>query len=455
MNLEQKKIVISGAGLVGSLAAIYLAQKGFQVEVYEKRPDMRQATLVAGRSINLALSDRGWRALEGVGIDAEIRKMGIPMTGRLMHDEKGNLTYQPYGKQGQAIYSVSRGGLNQKLIEKADSFPNVEFHFQMQAQAVDLEKRLVRFESMQQPANYQERTASMILATDGAFSPIRYEMQKLPRFSYSQHYIEHAYKELAILPDEQGKHRIESNVLHIWPRKNFMLIALPNLDGSFTCTLFLAYQGEEDSFENLQTDAQIEGFFEKYFPDVLPLMPNLLTDFRENPTASLVTVKCSHWTHNNILLMGDAAHAVVPFYGQGMNAGFEDCRVLSHIIDQHKGNWDTIAQEYQAQRVENGHAIADLALQNFVEMRDKVADKSFLLRKKIEAELHSRFADQWMPLYSMVTFSHLPYSVAMKEGKKQEQIMDKILQGIDPEEDLQQILDRLPWQKIIDDYKKL
>ncbi|WP_027002835.1 FAD-dependent oxidoreductase [Hugenholtzia roseola] len=450
MTPLKEKIIISGAGLVGSLLAIYLAKKNYQVEVYEKRPDPRKAALHAGRSINLALSDRGWRALEGAGIAAQIREMGIPMQGRLMHDAQGKLTYQPYGKDGQAIFSVSRGGLNQKLIETAAAFENVNFHFEKETAAVYLDSQKIAFQdttSLESAAQIEQ--AEVIIAADGAFSPVRYAMQKLPRFNYSQHYIEHAYKELTILPTAEGKHQIESNVLHIWPRKNFMLIALPNLDGSFTCTLFLAYQGQEDSFENLQTESQILAFFEKYFPDILPLMPNLVADFRSNPTASLVTVRCDTWVAGRFALIGDAAHAIVPFYGQGMNAGFEDCTILNQILEQEKGDWDKILPRYERERVANGQAIADLALQNFVEMRDKVADKKFLLTKKVEAHLQNAYPHIWQPLYSLVTFSHLPYAQALQIGKEQEAIMEKFMRSYTGDESLESVLAEIDLDQIV------
>lgn len=446
----KEKIIISGAGLVGSLLAVYLAKKNYQVEVYEKRPDPRKANLSAGRSINLALSDRGWRALEGAGVAEQIRQMAIPMQGRLMHDAQGKLTYQPYGKAGQAIFSVSRRELNQKLIEAADAFENVNFHFEKETVAVYLDSQKIAFQNIAAPESaWDIQSGEVIIAADGAFSPVRYAMQKLPRFNYSQHYIEHAYKELTILPTAEGKHQIETNVLHIWPRKDFMLIALPNLDGSFTCTLFLAYQGQEDSFENLQTDSQIIAFFERYFPDVLPLMPNLVEDFRSNPTSFLVTIRCDTWVAGRFALIGDAAHAIVPFYGQGMNAGFEDCTILNQILEQENGDWDKILPRYERERVANGQAIADLALQNFIEMRDKVADKKFLLTKKVEAHLQKEYPALWQPLYSLVTFSHLPYAQALRIGKEQEAIMEKFMRPYTGEEDLQKVLSEIDLAEIV------
>lgn len=422
---NQKQITVVGAGLVGSLLTCLLAERGYQVKLFEKRSDPRKSNLDGGRSINLALSTRGLKALSLAGMEQAIAPSLIPMKGRLMHDTEGKLTFQAYGKEGQHINSVSRGGLNKMLMEKADTYDNVEVLFDQRCDAVDFDNTTVTFQD-NQTGTYQSITSDYIIGADGAFSAIRSAMQRTDRFNYQQHYIEHGYKELNISAIDGQQFAIDKNALHIWPRKSFMLIALPNTDGSFTCTLFLPFEGEE-SFEKIKTKADVTAFFNKHFPDTLGLIDNLEDEFFENPTSSLVTVRCSPWLRNNTLLVGDASHAIVPFYGQGMNAGFEDCSVLIELLDRLDGDLDKAFQEFAEIRVDDANAIADLALRNFVEMRDLVADPQFLLRKKIEAKLHSLLPNDWIPLYSMVTFSHIPYNDALAIGKKQDRIMAEIL----------------------------
>lgn len=423
---NEKKAVIVGAGLVGALWSVFLAKRGYQVDVYERRPDFRQAGYIGGRSINLAMSERGWKAVEIAGIREKIEKVAIPMPGRMMHGTDGSLTFQPYGKEGQAIYSVSRGGLNIELVNIADEFEQVRFHFNQACRGVDLENSTLQFEDTNTGVRYAIES-DLIFGTDGAFSPVRLSLQKLPRFNYSQHYIESGYKELAILPNEDGSHKMATGALHIWPRGNFMLIALPNTDGSFTCTLFLPFEGEV-SFEKLQTEEQVMAFFKKYFPDVIPLMPTLVQDFNENPTSALVTVRCNPWHYQHkILLLGDASHAIVPFFGQGMNCGFEDCTILDSLMDKYDEDWSAIIEEFNANRPEDANAIADLALLNFIEMRDKVADPKFLLWKKIENHLSECFPSEFQSVYSMVSFSHVPYSRALAEVGHHAQLFEKML----------------------------
>lgn len=421
-----EKIAIVGAGLVGSLQAILLAKKGYHVEVFERRPDMRNVKLIAGRSINLALSDRGWKALKMAGVDDKIKETAIPMYGRMMHAEDGTLTPQAYGKEGQAIYSVSRGGLNQTLMNLADKYDNVNFNFNKACKNVDLENNELTFSDVET----KEKTIfspDRIFATDGAFSAIRARLQKTSRFNYSQTYLKHGYKELCIPANPDGTHQIDKNSLHIWPRGEYMMIALPNIDGSFTCTLFFPFEGA-NSFESIKTEQDVLRFFNERFADVVPLMPDLVTEYFENPTSPLVTVKCEPWNYSDkIILMGDASHAIVPFYGQGMNSGFEDCSVFEEMSANFDDNWAKLFEDFANERKPNGDAIADLAIQNFIEMRDKVADESFLLRKKIEKKLFTKYPDKWMPLYSQVTFSHIPYATANAQGKKQEKIMDVIM----------------------------
>ncbi len=422
--MEQENITIFGAGLVGSLLSIFLAKQGYQVKVYEKRADPRLELMKGNRSINLALSERGWRALREVGISNLVFPIGIPMRGRMMHDLKGNLTFQPYGNEEQAIYSVSRADLNKTMIEEADRMPNTEFHFENACQHVNLYDNSYQ---IRQHDKLRTEAADIIFGADGAFSQVRSAMQRTDRFNYSQYYLAHGYKEMTILPSPQDDFRMNPNALHIWPRRKFMLIALPNPDKTFTVTLFLPFEGDI-SFQNLQTPQAVAAFFDTYFADAVALIENPVAQFFENPTSSMVTVTCAPWTYQNrVALVGDAAHAIVPFYGQGMNAGFEDCRILNDIIAQNQGDWAKIMQKYRSERTENANAISELALHNFIEMRDKVADDKFLLRKKIEANLHQLYPTKWMPLYSMVTFSHIPYAQALARGKKQEHIMNQVL----------------------------
>ena len=426
--MSQKNVTMVGAGLIGSLLSIYLARKGYKVNVFERRPDMRISTGYAGRSINLALSDRGWRGLEGVGIADEIRKIAIPMYGRQIHNKDGSVVYQPYGKNEQAIYSVSRAEINMKLMDLAEKEPNVKIHFNKRCTQVDRKSLNCTFEDTETNAA-SSFSSDLIFGSDGAFSSSRLAMQlNHDRFEYNQHYIEAGYKELIIPPAKDGSFLIEKNALHIWPRGSFMMIALPNPDGNFTCTLFLPFEGEK-SFANLKTKEQVKAFFEEEFSDAVPMMPTLLEDFFTNPTSSLVTVKCFPWTFDNkVALIGDAAHAIVPFYGQGMNCGFEDCVVLNELIEKHNEDWDAIMPEYQRLRKPDGDAIADLAIANFVEMRDRTADPKFLLQKKIEARFNEKYPEKWIPLYSMVTYSpHIRYSTALREGNRQEAIMQKIM----------------------------
>lgn len=421
-----EKVIIVGAGLVGSLQAINMAKKGYQVEVYERRPDMRQIKMVAGRSINLALSNRGWKAISEAGIESEIEKISIPMKGRMMHDEEGNTTFQQYGKEDEAIYSVSRGLLNQKLMSCAGEFENVTFFFNHKCLDVDLKTNELTF--LETISDKEKIVADgKIFATDGAFSSIRKKLMKTDRFNYQQMYLDHGYKELTIPPAEGGGFKIDKNSLHIWPRGEYMMIALPNEDGSFTCTLFFPYEGE-NSFESLKTEKEVSVFFNKVFPDAVAMMPNLITEYFENPTASLVTVRCSPWNYKDqIIMMGDSSHAIVPFYGQGMNSGFEDCTVFNEIFEANNHDWSKSFRSFSDTRKKDADAISNLALQNFIEMRDLVADESFLLRKKIEKKIYSKYPEKWVPLYSQVTFSHTPYSEALANGNRQEKIMDSIM----------------------------
>jgi kynurenine 3-monooxygenase len=422
-----EKVVIVGGGLVGSLTAILMAKKGLNVEVYENRDDIREAQFIGGKSINLACSNRGWAALEAADIAKEIMGVSIPMYGRRMHPVEGEMTYQSYGKEEEAIFSVSRGDLNKRLILKADTFENVTFFFNHKCLDVNLKTNELVFENTHS-GEKKSVIADRIIATDGAFSAVRNRLMRTNRFNYCQSYLEHGYKEILLPANEDGTHKLEKNALHIWPRGSYMLIALPNFDGSYTCTLFFPFEGPT-SFESLKTKEDVDHFFQEVFPDFYALIPDVAEEYFSNPDAALVTVKCAPWNYEDkIILMGDAAHAIVPFYGQGMNAGFEDARILSEMYDQKKGNWSEIIPEFAALRKPDGDAIADLAIQNFIEMRDLVADEMFLLRKKIENRFFAKYPDKWMPLYSQVTFSHIRYSEALKTGKEQWAIMDRIMQ---------------------------
>jgi len=427
METTTKNITILGAGLVVSLLAVYLRRKGYEVDIYERRPDLRKAGAYAGRSINLALSDRGFAALDQVGLADEIRSVGIAMNGRMMHDTEGKITYQAYGKEGQHIYSVSRGGLNFKMMDLAEA-EGVRIHFNLRCTDVDLQAKIIHFE---QGETLQKMSVAytQLFGADGAFSALRSSMLKTDRFEYSQDYLPHGYKELTIPATAAGGFAMEKHALHIWPRGHYMMIALPNPDGSFTCTLFFPYEGEL-SFDSIKTEKDLLHFFNEVFPDAVKLMPDLVKDYFSNPTPSLVTTRCYPWQFNgNACLIGDAAHAVVPFYGQGMNAGFEDVNVLGKLLDKHGDNWPSILDEFQQLRKPDADAIADLAKANFVEMRDKVADADFLLRKKIEARINQKYPDKWIPLYSMVTFSpQMRYSEALSRGKKQDLLMDALME---------------------------
>lgn len=423
-NKPISSIAIVGAGLVGSLLSIYLKKRGYQVSVFERRSDMRSSDYAGGRSINLALSNRGIRALEEVGLADELKRIAIPMHGRVMHDLQGKLSYQAYGKEGQYINSISRSALNIALMNEAEKC-GVRFHFNQSIENVDLGKTSLTLQNLN-TSTLQH--FDLIIGADGAFSAVRDALRITDQFDYQQFYIEHGYKELNIPAGLNGAFQLEKNALHIWPRESFMLIALPNPDGSFTCTLFFPFKGSV-SFDKLKTEKEIENFFEQRFPDAKSLMKELLKDFKENPTSSLVTVKCFPWVRNKTLLIGDAAHAIVPFYGQGMNAGFEDCRVLNQLLDQLNDNWDDVLMRFQELRKPDTDAIAQLALDNFVEMRDLVGDQDFLLRKKIEAKLHELYPTKWIPLYSMVTFyESIRYSEAYATGQKQKKIMDEVME---------------------------
>ncbi len=420
-----KNIAIMGAGLVGSLLSVYLKQRGYEVTVYERRSDLRKTGAAGGRSINLAISERGWKGLAGVGLEEAIRKIAIQMPGRMIHDIKGNLNYQAYGKPGQAINSVSRGELNVTLVDAAEN-AGIKFVFNQRIVETDMAGTYAIMEDLEKGGTYKLQP-DLIIGSDGAFSLARYTMLKTERFNYAQDYEAHGYKELTIPAGPNNSWLIEKNALHIWPRKNFMLIALPNMDGSFTCTLFFDLDGEL-SFKKLTTVESVKTFFETYFADAMALMPTLYEDFFQNPTGLLMTVKCYPWSNGNTILIGDAAHAIIPFYGQGMNCGFEDCTVLNELLEQFNDDWNKVIPAYQAARKPNSDAIADLAKLNFIEMRDLVADPNFQFKKRIAAKVSELYPEKFIPVYTMVSFSHLPYADALKEYKRQDAVLSAALE---------------------------
>lgn len=420
-----RNVTILGAGLVGSLLSIILKKRGHEVTVFERRPDMRTASGYAGRSINLAMSARGWRGLELAGLRNDLEAIAIPMYGRQLHMPDGTQVFQPYSKNNEAIYSVSRGELNKKLMTLAEQ-TGVKIDFEHRCTHVDVANNKLHFSLPDNTTRALQ--ADLLFGADGAFSALRTSYTHMDRVNCQQTYLEYGYKELNIPPGANGEMMMEKNALHIWPRGNYMMIALPNTDGTFTCTLFMPFEGEV-SFEKLKTKEDVTAFFNKNFSDAPALMPTLLEDFFNNPTSSLITTRVFPWHYQDkSALIGDAAHAIVPFYGQGMNAGFEDCSVLSGLMDKHGEDWGTILKEYERVRKPNGDAVGQLALQNFVEMRDKVGDMVFLERKKIEKELGKRYPEQFVSVYEMVSFTHTPYDTAIKCIEAQDSLLSTIMQ---------------------------
>lgn len=424
MTQNKKNIAIIGSGLVGSLLAIYLKRYGHQITVFDRRPDIRNIEF-SGRSINLAMSNRGWKALRAVGIEEEIKKLAIPLDKRAMHVVGQPEYYQKYGKDGEAIWSISRGVLNKRMIDLAER-NGVEFRFEEKVWDINLLEAKV-YTGETEKSEWQEYPFDLVFGCDGAFSRVRHKMQRRSRFDYSQDFIDVGYKELTIPPNSDGSHKLDKHSFHIWPRGKFMFIAMPNLDGSFTCTLFMPYEGEV-SFDSIKTKKEAIHFFNTYFPNVKDEIENLTKDFFKNPTSAMVTMKCYPWTFwDKVALVGDSAHAVVPFYGQGMNAGFEDIFVLDQLIKELGDDWERIFKTYQEKRKPNADAIAELSYRNFVEMSSKTSDPKFLLQKKIEKHFSKNHPDKWIPAYSRVTFSERPYSEALAIGDAQENIMKEVM----------------------------
>lgn len=424
MTQNKKNIAIIGSGLVGSLLAIYLKRYGHQITVFDRRPDIRNIEF-SGRSINLAMSHRGWNALKAVGLEGEIKKIAIPLDKRAMHVVGKPEYHQKYGKDGEAIWSISRGVLNKLMIDLAEK-NGVDFRFEEKVWDIDLPEAKV-YTGDTEKGKWTEYPFDLVFGCDGAFSRVRHKMQRRSRFDYSQDFIDVGYKELTIPANADGTHKLDKHSFHIWPRGKFMFIAMPNIDGSFTCTLFMPFDGEV-SFESIKTKKDAAQFFNTYFPNVKNEIENLSEDFFKNPTSAMVTMKCYPWTYwDKVALVGDSAHAVVPFYGQGMNAGFEDIFVLDEIIKEHGNDWEKIFNTYQEKRKPNADAIAELSYRNFIEMSSKTADPNFLLQKKIEKHFSSKHPEKWIPAYSRVTFSERPYAEALAAGDAQEAIMKKVM----------------------------
>lgn len=428
-------MTVVGAGLVGSLLSTVLAKLGFDVEVFERRVDMRKETISAGRSINLAMSVRGLYSLQKLGVHEEIMKKAIAMPGRIIHPISGPTVFQRYGKDdSECIYSISRGELNKTLMTIAEGTGRVKIHFQEKLSAVDFNQRQLTFIN---DKTKHERIVSYskVFGTDGSSSVLRHTLRDQFDHEETESLLSHGYKELHMSPGPGNSFKMEKHGLHIWPRGSYMLIALPNCDGSFTCTLFLFNQGPL-SFENLKTRDQVEAFFQEQFPDVMPLIPDYLDQFFHNPTGQMVTVKTYPWNHSeDVVLLGDAAHAIVPFFGQGMNCGFEDVAVLWEMMEKFSSSkstlpWGKIFEEFTQARKPNGDAIADLAVDNFVEMRDRVADQKFLLAKEVEKILEKQFPGEYVSRYRLVSFTRVPYRIALAAGKLQDKILAELCAGI-------------------------
>ena len=416
-------VIITGAGLCGTLLAIRLAKRGHKITLLEKRGDLRNEPVAAGRSINLALSDRGLSALDLVGLKQKALDISIPMLGRMIHPKGGDTTMlQPYsGRTHEYIQSISRPGLNGVLLDDADTYPAIQTRFHHHVQHADIQEATVSGMDSSSGKSFEIK-GDVLIGTDGAGSDVRQGFMQIGsniRFNYSQVWLDHGYKELEIPAGLKGTWQIEKNALHIWPRQSYMVIALPNLDGSFTVTLFLAFNGKP-GFNQLVVEENISDFFTTQFPDLVRLMPNLVSDFLYHPTGALGTVKCSPWFTSRTLLMGDAAHAIVPFYGQGMNCAMEDVRILDHYLDIHHEDWHGAFSDYQENRKNDTDAIADLAVENYYEMRDHVDNPNFIAKRKIEMQLEKKYPG-YASKYNLVAFCEdVPYAVASRKGHKQD-----------------------------------
>ena len=433
-NQSENKVVV-GAGLVGSLLGTVLARLGYSVDIYERRVDMRKESISAGRSINLAMSVRGIHALEKLGIQESIMKKAIAMPGRIIHPVSGPTVFQRYGKDdSESIYSISRSELNKMLMSIAEQTGKVKIHFQEKLVSVDFGNKKLNFQN-DKTKDSKHVSFSQVFGTDGSASVLRHTMKEKFHHEESESLLNYGYKELTMTPGPQSTFKMEKHGLHIWPRGSYMVIALPNFDGSFTCTLFLSHQGTL-SFESLNTPERVQSFFSEQFPDLVPLIPDLSQQFFDHPTGHMVTVKCSPWNYQgDAVLLGDAAHAIVPFFGQGMNCGFEDVTVFWELYERvfkpaPISNWKSLFQEFSEVRKANADAIADLAVENFVEMRDKVGDRKFLLAKEVEKILEKQFPMDYTSRYRLVSFSRVPYRIALEAGILQDKILSQLCEGI-------------------------
>ena len=420
---DNDHIKMIGAGLAGPLMASYLSGHGHSVEIHEKREDIRTVEQSAGRSINLALSKRGIDALKDVGVFDVISPMMLPMVGRMIHDIDGSVHLQKYGqKASEVIYSISRAFLNKTLMDHAENTGNVNIIFDHSLLGVDLDSSELVF-------NDKRESFDRLFGSDGSASVVRDAMDKLSSINFRRKPLGHGYKELTIPPDAKGDHRMDPKALHIWPRGDFMLIALPNMDHSFTCTLFFPLDGEV-SFSTMGSREKISELFNSYFPDTIELIPDLINEFQSNPIGKLATVYCDKWHYKDkTMIFGDAAHAVVPFFGQGMNASFQDCSVINELIIRYNGEWSEVHSEFSNQQVPNGHAIADMALENYIEMRDSVNEPLYQRRRELEFELEEKFNDRFIPRYSMVSFHNMPYSKVYERGAVQSNLINGYLSG--------------------------
>ncbi|HBL27234.1 MAG TPA: kynurenine 3-monooxygenase [Acidobacteria bacterium] len=419
-------IMIVGGGLVGSLLSIFLARRGCTVRIYDRKPDPRTFAQSSGRSINLTLCERGFAALERVGAHDAVRAVTIPAYGRQIHAEDGQVAFQPYGNEGEALYSITRNELNRALLDIAEKEHGVRIHFGVKCVGLDPQAPSVVLEDQETGARRTEG-AAWVFGSDGAFSAVRLQLQRTDRFDFSQSYLDQGYKELTVPPAESAAWRLDLNALHIWPRGRYMLIGFPNFDGSTTLALHLPFEGEV-SFAAVRDEKDLFAFFNRSFPDTVGYIPNLAGDFFGRPVSSMVTVRCNPWVRGRVALIGDAAHAVVPSFGQGANCGFEDCAVLDACLDRHGGDWEVALAAYERERKPNADAIADLSLLHFGEIRDRVGDPRFLLSKAVERRLEHLHPDRYRSLYSLVSFTTITYVEALRRARTQEALVERILE---------------------------
>ncbi|HVT61660.1 MAG TPA: NAD(P)/FAD-dependent oxidoreductase [Thermoanaerobaculia bacterium] len=430
----EERVLVVGAGLVGSLLALFLNRLGFRVQLVERHPDPRlpvqrspegRGGAAAGRSINLTICERGFAALDRVGAGDAVRAIAVPCHGRVIHNVDGSLEYQPYGCRGEAIHSVSRGQLNRTLLALALEQPGIDCAFDEKCLEVDLNRPAATFQNHRTGA-MATRDGTRLFGADGAYSQVRLQMQKTQRFDYAQEYLDQAYKELRLPAAAAGGWALEKNAIHIWPRGHFMLIGFPNVDATFTVALHMPYEGQP-SFSSINGAEELLALFHSCFPDAVPLMPTLVEDFFSHPATSMITVRCFPWTcGGRVALVGDAAHAIVPSYGQGANSGFEDCSVLADCLAAGE-SWPAALAEYERRRKPNAEAIADLALEHFAELRDRVGDPEFLLRKEVERRLSEIYPERFTPLYALVSFTNLPYVEALARGREQEKLISRVM----------------------------